>query len=137
MISNIKAVFTNDIINIPFYEIMASPLLKNVSVPEKVAERKIIVYKSRIDQKAAKLTAEKMKTQPFRKLVFMKPKPEEVHVISFDKYFEPYIVVDGEYSIEYSKNWNHNIQVDETMQELTFFGEKIKPTTLKDHLAKP
>ncbi|MCJ7722384.1 hypothetical protein MUO98_08295, partial [Candidatus Bathyarchaeota archaeon] len=61
-------------------------MLKNVSVPEKVAERKIIVYKSRIDQKAAKLTAEKMKTQPFRKLVFMKPKPEEVHVISFDKY---------------------------------------------------
>ncbi len=42
-----------------------------------------------------------------------------------------------ENTLEYSKNWNNNIQVDETIQELTFFGEKIKPTTLKDHLAMP
>jgi len=54
----------------------------------------------------------------------MKPKPEEVHVISFDKYFEPYVFVDGEYTIEYSKNWNHNIQVDETIQELTFLARR-------------
>jgi len=110
-------------------------LSKSVSLTEKVAERKIIVYKSRIDQKAVRATAEKMKTQLFRKLVFMKPKPEEVQVTSINKYFEPYVVIDGEYSIEYSKNWSHNIQVDETMQNLTFFGEKIKPASLKDHLA--
>jgi hypothetical protein len=67
----------------------------------------------------------------------MKPKPEEVQTISIEKYFEPYVVVDGEYSIDYSKNWSHNIQVDETMQELTFFGEKITPVSLKDHLATP
>jgi len=137
LISTIESMFINNIINRQFYDIMASPLLKNVSVPEKVAERKIIVYKSRIEQKTARGIAEKMKTQIFRKLVFMKPKPEEVHIISIDKYFEPYVVVDGEYSIEYSTNWNHNIQVDETMQELTVFGEKIKPTTLKDHLSTP
>ena len=78
-----------------------------------------------------------MKTQLFRKLVFMKPKPEDVQVTSIDKYFEPYVVVDGEYSIEYSKNWSHNIQVDETMQDLTFFGEKIKPASLTDHIGTP
>ncbi len=73
----------------------------------------------------------------FRRLIFMKPKPEEVQTISIEKYFEPYVVVEGEYSIDYSKNWSHNIQVDETMQELTFFGEKITPVSLKDHLATP
>ena len=112
-------------------------MLKTVSVPEKIAARKIIVYKSRIDPKTVRATAEKMKTKLFRKFVFMKPKPEEVQVVSIDKYFEPYVIVDGEYCIEYSKNWTRNIQVDETMQELTIFGEKIMPTSLKDRLKTP
>lgn len=112
-------------------------MLKTVSVPEKIAERKIIVYKSHIDPKTVRATAEKMKTKLFRKFVFLKPKPEEVQVVSIDKYFEPYVVVDGEYCIEYSKNWTRNIQVDETMQELTIFGEKIMSTSLRDHLKTP
>jgi hypothetical protein len=107
------------------------------SVPEKVVERKVIVYKSCVDPKEVRATAEKTKTMLFRKLVFMKPKPEEIQIVSIDKYFEPYVVVDGEYSIDYSQNWSHNIQVDETMQDLTFFGEKIAPVSLKDHLATP
>jgi hypothetical protein len=115
----------------------ASILSKFFSVPEKVAERKIIVYKPRVDSKEVRSIADRMKTMLFRKLIFMKPKPEEVQTISIEKYFEPYVVVDGEYSIDYSKNWSHNIQVDETMQELTFFGEKITPVSLKDHLATP
>ena len=112
-------------------------MLKTVSVPEKIAERKVIVYKSRIDPKTVRATAEKMKTKLFRKFVFIKPKPEEVQIVSIDKYFEPYVIVDGEYSIDYSKNWTHNIQVDETMQELTIFGEKITATSLTDHLKTP
>ena len=110
---------------------------ERISVPEKVVERKIIVYKSCVDPKEVRATAEKMKTKLFSKLVFMKPKPEEIQIVSIDNYFEPYVVVDGEYSIDYSKRWSHNIQVDETMQELTFCGEKILPVSLKDHLATP
>jgi len=119
------------------YELEESPLSKNITIPEKIAERKIIVYKSRIDIKAVRATAEKMKTQLFRKLVFLKPKPEEVQVVSINKYFEPYVFVDGEYNIDYSKNWIHNIQVDETMQELTIFGDKVRPKSLKGHLEIP
>jgi hypothetical protein len=112
-------------------------LSKNITIPEEIAERKIIVYKSRIDIKAVRATAEKMKTHLFRKFVFLKPQSEEVQVVSINKYFEPYVVVDGEYSIDYSKNWVHNIQVDETMQELTFFGQKVRPKSLKGHLEMP
>ena len=110
---------------------------KTITIPEKIAERKIIVYKPRIDIKAVRATAEKMKTQLFRKFVFMKPKPEEVQLVSINRYFEPYVVVDGEYSIDYSKNWVHNIQVDDTMQELTLFGEKVRPKTLRGNLQIP
>ena len=103
-------------------------------VPEKIVERKIIVYKSRIDPKDVRVTAEKMKTSLFRTLLFMKPKPEEVQIISMDKYFEPYVVADGHYCIDYSKNWTRTLQVDETMQDLTIFGGNVKPASLKDHL---
>jgi hypothetical protein len=117
--------------------IEASILSKFVTVPEKVVDRKIIVYKSCVDPKEVRATADKMKTKLFSKLFFMKPKPEEIQIVSIDKYFEPYVVVDGEYKIDYSKNWSHNIQVDETMQHITFCSEKITPVSLKDHLATP
>ncbi|MCW4022864.1 MAG: hypothetical protein ACOWW1_09215 [archaeon] len=103
-------------------------------IPEKIVERKIIVYKSRIDQKTIRQTAEKMKADLFRKLYFIKPRPEEVQIISIEKYFEPYVVAEGTYHIEYSKNWVRNIQVDESMVNLKLFGGKLKPVSLKDHL---
>ena len=113
---------------------MAFLLTSPSPIPEKIVERKIIVYKSRIDQKTIRQTAEKMKTGLFRKLYFIKPRPEEVQIISMEKYFEPYVVAEGTYHIEYSKNWVHNIQVDETMVNLKLFGGKVKPVSLKDHL---
>lgn len=106
-------------------------------IPEKIVERKIIVYKSRIDPKSIRQTAEKMKTGIFRTLYFIKPKPEEVQIISIEKYFEPYVVAEGGYHIDYSKNWTRNIQVDETMLNLKLFGGKVKPVSLKDHLKTP
>lgn len=112
-------------------------MLNSVSLPEKITKRKVIVYKSHIDPKGVREIAEKTKTQLFRKFVLMKPRPDEVQIVSIEKYFEPYVVVDGEYCIEYSKKWTRNIQVDDTMQELTFFGIKIKTTSLKDHLKTP
>jgi hypothetical protein len=112
-------------------------LSKAITVPEEVAERKVIVYKPRIDIKTARATAEKMKTQLFRKLVFMKPKPEEVQLVAISRYFDPYVVVDGEYAIDYTKNWVHNIQVDDTMQQLTLFGETVQTKTLRGNLQIP
>lgn len=107
---------------------------KSVCTSEQIAELKTIVYKSHIDQKVVRIIADKMKTDLFRKLVFKKPKPEEVQIISIDKYFEPYVIVEGEYFIEYSKKWSQNVQVHETMLELTCYGERIKPLSLKDTL---
>ncbi|MEJ2271247.1 MAG: hypothetical protein P8X91_01915 [Candidatus Bathyarchaeota archaeon] len=115
----------------------ASPVWKNIDVPEEVIERKIIVYKPRVNIKTIRSIAENMKTQIFCKFIFVKPKPEEVHIVSIDKYFEPYVFVDGKYSIIYSKKWVHNIKVDETMQELTIYGEKVTPKSLKKHLKIP
>ncbi len=115
-------------------ELLAFLLMNFGSVPTKIVERNVIVYKSRIDQKSIRQTAEKMKTGLFRTLYFIKPKPEEVQILSIEKYFEPYVIVEGSYHIDYSKNWAQNIQVDETMLNLKLFGAKVKPVSLTDHL---
>ncbi len=101
-------------------------------IQEKIVERKIIVYKSRFELKAIRLAAEKMKTKLFPKFVFMRRKPEEIRIVSIDKYYEPYIIVDGEYTIDFSKEWANTIEVDETMQELTLFDRTLRPKLLKN-----
>jgi len=58
-----------------------------------------------------------MKTQLFRKLVFMKAKPKKVHLVSISRHFDTYVVVDGEYTMNYSKNGVHNIQKRFTLQK--------------------
>jgi hypothetical protein len=54
--------------------------------PEKISERKIIVYKSRVDPTIVKLTAEKMKFKLFTKFSFSKNRSEEIRVVSVEKY---------------------------------------------------
>jgi hypothetical protein len=106
---------------------------ETATVQEKIAERKIIVFKSRLELQAVRLTAEKMKTDLFTKFMFLKRKPQEIRIVSIDKYYEPYTVVDGEYTVDYSTEWIHTIEVDETMQELTLFGKTFKPEPSKNH----
>ena len=105
---------------------------ENVVTPEKIVERKIIVFKSRLDLNAIRLTAEKMKTRLFTKFMFRKPKSREIRIVSIDKYYEPHVVIDGEYTIDYSAKWFYYIQVDETMQEIVLFGQTLRPEPLEN-----
>jgi len=107
-------------------------LSETVTVPERIVERKIIVFKPRLDLNAIRLTAEKMKTRLFTKFMFMKPKTREIRTVSIDKYYEPHVVIDGEYTIDYSAKWFYYIQVDETMQEITLFGKTLRPEPLEN-----
>ena len=106
---------------------------ETATIREKIMERKIIVFKPRLDLNEIRLTAEKIKTDLFTKFMFLKPRSSQIRIVSLDKYYEPYIVVDGEYIIDYSKEWVYTIEVDETMQEVTLFGKTFKPEPLKNH----
>ena len=99
-------------------------------VPEKIAKRRTIVYKSRVDPTVVKLTAEKLKGGLFVKFGLSKPRPEEIRVVSVDKYYEPYIVVDGKYSVDYCKKRVHTLGVDEKTEEVLFLGETFKPESV-------
>jgi hypothetical protein len=96
-------------------------------IPEKISKKKVIVYKSRVDPTIVKLTAEKMKHKLFTKSGFSKRRPEEIRVVSVDKYYEPYILIDANYSIKYFKKRVYALDVDPETEEVKISGESYKP----------
>ena len=96
-------------------------------IPEKISKRKVIVYKSRVDPTIVKLTAEKMKYKLFAKFGFSKRRSEEIRVVSVDKYYEPYILIDAKYSIQYFKKKVYTLDVDPETEEVKILGESYKP----------
>lgn len=106
-------------------------------LPAKIVERKITVLKSRFNHDGVKLLADELKGKLFAKMHFLKPKPEEVQVVSIDKYYEPYIVVGGKYEVEYYKRHVFPVQVEENAAEIALYGKKFKPEPLNDHPESP
>lgn len=95
-------------------------------IPETLARTKVIVYKSRVDPATLKKTAEEMKNELFVKR-FSKPRPEDIHVVSVDKHYEPYVLVDAKYRIEYFSKKTYTIEVAEKAKEVRLLGETFKP----------
>ena len=95
-------------------------------VPENIAKMKVIVYKSKVDPVILKQKAEEMKNELFVKR-FSKPKPEDIHVVSVDKHYEPYVLVDAKYRIEYYTKKVYTIEVAEKAKEVKILGETFNP----------
>ncbi len=96
-------------------------------IPEKISKRKVIVYKSRVDPTIVKLTAEKMKYKLFSKFGFSKNKTEEIRVVSVDKYYEPYIVIDAKYNVNYYKKKVYTLAVDSETEKVKISDAFYKP----------
>lgn len=96
-------------------------------IPEKLSKTKVIVYKSRVDPTIVKLTAEKMKHKLFAKSNFAKKKLEEIRVVSVDKYYEPYVLIDAEYSVEYFRKKVYTLGVDSETEKVMISGVSYTP----------
>jgi hypothetical protein len=99
-------------------------------LPQKIVDRRIVILKSRIDSRTVKFQGEKLKTGFFVRFGFLKPKPKEVQLIAFSKYYEPYIVIGGKYSIDYCKRHGYALKVEDRTQALFIGGKKLKPEPL-------
>jgi len=97
------------------------------ALPQRIADRKTIVLKSRLDPTMAKQLGEKVKGKFFARFRFLKPRPEDIRLISVDKYYEPYIIVGGRYAIDYCKRRVYAIKVDDEMREIVITRKKFKP----------
>jgi len=105
-------------------------------INEEIVERKTIVYKTLVDPTVVKVAGEKLKNKLFVKFGFLKPKPEEIQFVSIDKYYEPYIVISGKYTIDYYRKGAYTINVDEKVREVILLNQKFKPEQTKDASAK-
>jgi hypothetical protein len=103
---------------------------------EKIVERNTIVYETHIEPNVIETIGEKAKAQLFTKFGFIKPKPEEIQLVSIDKYYEPYIMVSGRYFIDYYRKCTYTVKVDSRVQEIILSNQKYKPNQPTNPSAK-
>ncbi len=96
-------------------------------LPQKIVDTRTIILKSKLDSNSVKLQGEKLKTSFFAKFSFLKSKPQNILLISFSKYYEPYIVIGGKYAIDYCKKHNYTLKVEDRTQAIFIDGKKMKP----------
>lgn len=103
---------------------------------EKIAERNTIVHETRIEPTVIETIGEKIKTQLFARFGFIKPKPEEIQLVSIDKYYEPYMKVSGKYAIDYYRECTYTVRVGNKVQEVILSNQRYKPNQSTDFHAK-
>jgi hypothetical protein len=109
---------------------------ENTSGREDIIARKTIVYETLVDPAVVKVASEKLKQKLFTRFWFFKPKPEEIQFISIDKYYEPYIVIGGKYSIDYYRKCAYTVKVDEEVSEVILLKNKLTPENTQNSTAK-
>ena len=95
--------------------------------PKRTKEQKVIVYKTIVDPITMRLTVEKTKTQIYSKYGLLKPSPEDVQILSIDKEYEPYTIVDGKYTMDYYRKRTYTIPVEEKVLEINILNQTPQP----------
>jgi cytoskeletal protein CcmA (bactofilin family) len=96
-------------------------------LPQRMVDAKTFFLKFRVDPNKARKLGEESKRSFFAKLGIIKPKPEEIKLVAFDKYYEPYTLIGGKYAIDYCKRHIYTIQVGEELKEVFIGGKKFQP----------
>jgi hypothetical protein len=116
--------------------ISTEPMPGNESCNQKIAERRTIVYETLVDPTVIKVAGEKLKDQLFARFGFLKPKPEEVQLVSMDKYYEPYMVISGKYLIDYYRKCTYAVNVGKEVLEVILLNSKFEPEQPMDSSAR-
>jgi len=103
---------------------------------EEIAERCTVVYETCIEPNGIEAIGEKIKVQLFTRFGFIKPRPEDIQLVSIDKYYEPYMTVSGRYLIDYYRRCAYAIRVDRRVQEVIISKQKYMPEQPKDSSVK-
>ena len=94
-------------------------------LPQKVVDTKIVVLKDRFDSGMVRLEGEKLKRDFFKTHGLFKPKAADIQLVGFEKYYEPYFVIGGFYSIDYCRQHICTLNVGETTKEICVGGKKF------------
>jgi hypothetical protein len=98
-----------------------------VAADKRIAERKTLVYETRVDPIVIKVAGDKLRARLFARFIFFKPKPEEVEFVSICKYYEPYVMISGKYFIDYYRMCVYSVRVDKEVREVILLNREFKP----------
>ena len=96
--------------------VSAEPIVTTLdqsALKEKIVRRKTIVHEVNIDPTMIRLSGEKLKLQLFAKFGLFKPKSDEIQFVSSELYYEPFLVINGKYFIDYYRKRVYNIQLED------------------------
>ena len=102
---------------------------------EKIVERTNIIFEAVVDPDLIKIACEKLKEQLFAKFAFywFQPKFEDIHFVSLEKYYEPYILIRGKYFIDYLRKATFTLKVPKEVREVILSPNKYVPVTSKSN----
>ena len=68
----------------------------------------------------------------FSKMVFRKPKPNEIECESINLVYESFLIANIKYHLEYYKNRKYTVNVDDNVVEATIFNHSLEPTKVEE-----
>ena len=103
--------------------------------PQSIANVKTVILKPRLDVDAVKIIGEKTKISLFSKFGF-KPKPKDVKLISFENYYEPYLIIGGRYSIDYCKEHPLTCDISDEINTVYIAGQEFTVKSQQSNTSK-
>ena len=100
-------------------------------LPQKIVDTKIVILRSRLDFNTIRFQIEDLKRKFFAKRGFLKPKAEEIQLVGYEKYYEPYIVIGGKYAIDYYKKHAFALKVGKQVRKISIAGKEYEPVDSK------
>lgn len=94
---------------------------------ETIPPRRTVVYQTLIDPAVIRIKGERIKNKLFKRFLFNVATPEEIELVSIEKYYEPFIVVSGRYIIDYFRKVTYSVKVDSQAKEVILFGRTFTP----------
>ncbi|TRO47781.1 hypothetical protein E2P47_03940 [Candidatus Bathyarchaeota archaeon] len=95
-------------------------------LPQKVVEPRVVVLKTRLDFNTIRLQIDELKRNFYSKIGFLKPNNKDIKIVNSEKYYEPYIIVGGKYSLDYCRKHNFDLEIKQPTQEIYIAGKKFK-----------
>jgi carbonic anhydrase/acetyltransferase-like protein (isoleucine patch superfamily) len=104
------------------------------TLPQSLAKTRQIVLKPRLDQIDIQLIGDKIKPRLFSRFRF-NSKPENIQLLYTETYFEPYLIISGEYVLDYCRKHTFRLNVKGNANRIFVGGqeyrsektEKLKP----------
>lgn len=108
------------------YATIASEHVK-AACTDKIVNRKSVVYETLVDPTVIKVTGERLKRQLFTKFAVLRPNPTHIQLVSMKKYYEPYIVINAKYFLDYYRLCSYTVSIDKEVVEVILQNQKYYP----------